>query len=69
MNQVNQSIEYSKLSHERDRIVSDAIEGDVIYLPELPDSYLLLSYFSNEIEWIENVYLPYFNKHNKVVIL
>ena len=69
INQVNQSIEYSKLSQERDRIVTDAIEGDVIYLPELPNSYLILSYFSNEVEWIENVYLPYFNKHNKVVIL
>ena len=69
INQVNQSIEYSKLSQARDRIVTDAIEGDVIYLPKLPNSYLILSYFSNEVEWIENVYLPYFNKHNKVVIL
>lgn len=66
---IKPSIEYSKNAQERDEIVMSANDGEVIYLPTLPDSYLMLSYFSNEIGWIENVYLPYFDKHNSVILL
>ena len=36
--------------------------SDNIKIEPLPESYLLLSYFVNDKEWLENVYLPYFGK-------
>jgi hypothetical protein len=69
INQVPESIEYSKAAQNRDEIVTNANKGETIHLLELPESHLILSYFSNDIIWIENVYLPYFNKNNKVVLI
>ena len=66
--EVSPSIEYSKQSLERDSYVLQADSSDIIRVKALPESYLLLSYFSNEEPWLENVYLPYFNKKGKVII-
>jgi hypothetical protein len=68
INQVENSIKYSRLAQERDKIVATANKEETIFLPELPESHLILSYFSNDIVWIENVYLPYFNRSNKVIL-
>ena len=64
--QVPKSIEYSKKAHERDCYVMSCATGDTIEIAPLPDSYLMLSYFANDIMWLENIYLPYYNKKCKV---
>ena len=62
------SIEYSKQSTLRDNYVRQVASCEVIKMNPLPESHLLLSYFSNEEPWLENVYLPYFNKSGTVII-
>lgn len=66
--EIGPSIEFSKQSLERDSYVRQAVSSEIIRLKNLPESYLLLSYFSNEEPWLENVYLPYFNKNGRVII-
>lgn len=66
---IDQSYEFSRLSHERDNIVLNSEQIGEITLPALPDSGLLLSYFCNEEIWIENVYFSYFNKKMRVKII
>jgi hypothetical protein len=44
-------------------------DGDTIEIAKLPSSYLLLSYFSNDVIWLERIYLPYFQKKNKFILL
>ena len=68
--EVRPSIEYSIRSKERDEIVRHYDKSqNIIDLPELPESHLLLSYFANDKVWIENVYLPYFNKSYEVNLI
>jgi hypothetical protein len=67
--QVLPSIEYAVKSAQRDSFVRKAKDNTMLELDALPDSYLLLSYFSNAEFWLENIYFPYFNKHCKVIIL
>lgn len=63
------SITYSKKSRERDKYVESYEEGGIIEIPLLPESHLLLSYFANDEGWLNNIYLPYFQKKCKVVII
>ncbi len=69
MLQVNDSIEYSRQARERDRYVASYTTDDTIKINRLPDSYLMLSYFANDVIWLKNVYLPYFQKENRVVLV
>lgn len=66
---IDDSYEYSRLSHERDNKVLKSGQIEEIALPALPSSGLLLSYFCNEEVWIENVYLSYLNKRMRVKII
>lgn len=66
--EVRPSIEYSKQSTQRDNYVRQAANSEIVKMKPLPESHLLLSYFSNEEPWLENIYLPYFNKSGKVII-
>lgn len=67
--QVPKSIEYSEKALERDKYVMSFSDGDTINIAPLPSSYLILSYFSNDVIWLERIYLPYFKKENKFVLL
>lgn len=67
--QVPQSIEYSKKARERDQYVMSCKTDETIKIPPLPSSYLMLSYFSNDVIWLERIYLPYFQKNNEFVLL
>ncbi len=68
--EIRPSIEYSIRSKERDKKVMKSDKSqNIIDLPELPDSHLLLSYFANDKVWIENVYLPYFDKSFEVNLI
>ena len=67
--QVPKSIEYSEKARERDKYVMSCAAGDIIEIAPLPSSYLMLSYFSNDVIWLERIYLPYFQKENKFVLL
>ena len=69
MFQVPKSIEYSEKARERDKYVMSCSAGDTIKIVPLPSSYLILSYFSNDEIWLERIYLPYFQKENKFVLL
>ena len=60
--------DFSTKSRERDKMVYES-KTDTLRIPRLPESHMLLSYFSNDIEWIKNVYLPYFDKAELVVNL
>lgn len=62
------SIEYSKKSIQRDNKVRHSENDNYLKIEALPESHLLLSYFSNDEIWLENVYLPYFDKNGKVII-
>ena len=64
--QVPKSIEYSEKAREREKYVMSCAIVDTIEIAPLPDSYLMLSYFVNDKIWLENVYLPYFNRKCKV---
>ena len=67
--QVPKSIEYSEKARERDLYVMSCKAGETIEIAPLPSSYLMLSYFSNDVIWLEKIYLPYFQKKNKFVYL
>ena len=67
--QVPKSIEYSEKARERDKYILSCKNGDTIKIVPLPDSHLILSYFANDKMWLENVYLPYYNKKCKVLLL
>lgn len=67
--QVPKSIEYSEKAHERDKHVMSCQAGETIEIAPLPSSYLMLSYFSNDVIWLERIYLPYFQKTNNCVLL
>lgn len=67
--QVPQSIEFSEKARERDKYVMSCSAGDTLEIAPLPSSYLMLSYFSNDVIWLERIYLPYFQKKNKFVLL
>lgn len=58
--QVPSTVQYAQKSHERNRFVRSQFGAEIVCVPELPSSHLLLSYFANDIIWIKNVYLPYF---------
>ena len=66
--QLRQSYIYSQQTKIREQQVRTSTEDEIIILKPLPDSGLLLSYFCNEETWLQNVYLPYFNKNNCVMI-
>ena len=67
--QVPMSIEYSEKARERDKYVMSCEAGDTIEIVPLPDSHLMLSYFANDEMWLENIYLPYYKKECKVLLL
>ena len=67
--QVPKSIEYSEKARERDQYVMSCTAGETIEIAPLPSSYLMLSYFSNDVIWLKRIYLPYFQKKNKFVLL
>ena len=67
--QVPKSIEYSEKARERDKYVMSCAAGETIEIAPLPSSYLMLSYFSNDVIWLERIYLPYFQKENKFILL
>lgn len=59
--QVPPTISYAKKATERALLVKAQSSSRVIRIPELPPSYLLLSYFANDVLWLKNVYLSYFH--------
>ena len=63
INKISPSIEFANLSRMRNQELFEA-NAEVVYVDPLPDSHLLLSYFANDNEWIENVYAPYFKRCN-----
>lgn len=67
--QIPKSIEFSEKAHERDIYVMSCSAGDTLKIASLPSSYLILSYFANDPIWLERVYLPYFQKKNKFILL
>ena len=67
--QIPKSIEYSEKARERDKYVMSCAVSDTIEFAPLPSSYLMLSYFSNDVIWLERIYLPYFQKKNNFVLL
>lgn len=67
--QISKSIEYSEKARERDKYVMSCKPDETIEIIPLPSSYLLLSYFSNDVIWLERIYLPYFQKKNKYILL
>lgn len=67
--QVPSSIEFSHKSRERDRYVAASSIENTIQILKLPESYLMLSYFANDTIWLENIYLPYFQKKGKVIVV
>ena len=69
MAQVPASIEYSKQARERDKYVSTAPPNETLLITRLPESHLMLSYYANDEIWIKQIYLPYFKKKNKFLIV
>lgn len=67
--QIPPSIEFSEKARERDRYVMSCSTGETLKITQLPPSYLMLSYFANDPIWLERIYLPYFQKKNKFVLL
>lgn len=67
INDIEPSLEFAKESKQRDVQVMSTT-ADYVEIDPLPDSHLLLSYFANDVEWIENVYLPYFGKSCTVLL-
>jgi hypothetical protein len=61
------SIEFAKKAKLRNEKIM-LTTSDNVKIEPLPESYLLLSYFANDKEWLENVYLPYFGKSCSVNI-
>lgn len=56
------TLTYSRYSRFRDSQAQEAKNGSSVEVIRLPPSYHLLSYFSNDKVWLENVYLPSFGK-------
>lgn len=67
--EIRPSCTYSKKAVERDEFVRMCKNQDEILITKLPESHLILSYFSNDEGWLENVYLPYFKKECKVKLV
>ncbi len=67
--QVTDSIEFSEKACERDNYVKSCKAGETIEIAPLPSSYLMLSYFSNDEIWLNNIYLPYFQKDCKAIVV
>lgn len=65
---INESISYSKLSTERNNRIKDTPNNSEICISPLPQSGLLLSYFCNDEEWLQFVYIPYFQKDIYITI-
>jgi hypothetical protein len=63
INKISPSIEFANQSRMRNQELFEA-NAEVVYVDPLPDSHLLLSYFANDNEWLENVYAPYFKRCN-----
>ena len=66
--EVRDSIEFSYYARERDKYVASYTGGDTIKINSLPNSHLLLSYFANDKIWLENIYMPYFQKQCEVIL-
>ncbi|MBO4664769.1 MAG: hypothetical protein J5663_10220 [Bacteroidaceae bacterium] len=66
---IKQSYEYSRLAKERERKVLSSNDEKELFLSPLPNSGLLLSYFCNDKEWLENVYIPYYNNKTSEVFV
>lgn len=69
--EIRPTLDFAEKSRSRNCLVKSSAQlksYEKIELVPLPDSFLLLSYFSNDPEWLEYVYMPYFNKSCKVVI-
>lgn len=60
--QVPPTISYANKAHERNLAMQSEKITSVIKIPELPPSYLLLSYYANDVVWLKKVYAPYFRK-------
>ena len=67
--QISDSIEYSCQARKRDKFVESYQGEETIEIEKLPPSHLMLSYFCNDETWLENVYLPYFQKEYKVKLV
>jgi hypothetical protein len=67
--QISDSIDFSNKARERDKYVASCNAGDTIIISPLPDSHLMLSYFANDEIWIERIYLPYFKKNNRFILI
>lgn len=65
--QLKATEEYSLEHKQRDRIVLSA-EAEVIEVPPIKEQGLLHKVFCNDIEWLNNVYLPYFKKKGEIQI-
>lgn len=66
--QVSPTLFYAEKAAERNLLVKAQIGSGVIRVPKLPPSYLLVSYFANDIIWLENVYLRYFGIAGSAVV-
>ena len=55
-------------SYERQICIEKAPNKSTLTLPPLPNSGLLLSYFCNDEIWLQNVYIPYFNKSIEITL-
>lgn len=63
---IQPSIEFANESRLRNQKIETYRFSDSIEISNLPDSHLLLSYFANDIGWIEHVYAPYFKITSKI---
>lgn len=60
--QVPASINYAHQARLRDEMMKNHNDIKVADIPQLPKSYLILSSMANDEVWLENIYLPYFQK-------
>ena len=65
---LDETMLYSEKARIRNRILEASRKGDFVVLDMLPSSGLLNSYFANDDVWLQNVYLPYFNKATQCAI-
>ena len=63
------SIDFACESRLRNQKIKDAGFNGCVEISPLPESHLLLSYFANDIEWIKNVYAPYFNTNCEIKLV
>lgn len=66
---VQDSIEFSRKARARDEFVMACKSGETIEILPLPPSYLMLSYFANDEVWLNKIYIPYFRKNSKIVLI